>query len=166
MCPIVGFKRFLIRESKIGLVDQSGALQGMPRALALEMVVRDLAEFLVDKRNQLLKSLAIPGSPSHQEFAYGLRRHAHKSLRRGIRQTIASPACQVNPNQRFQRFPAGELARPPAWLLTVFWTFCQGISAVVSRRPARNFRSQHRSERSNRLLCWLRLELVDQKRPY
>ena len=80
MCTIVSFKGFLIDESKIGLVDQGGALQGMPRALPLEMVVRDLAQFFVDKRNQLLKSLPVSGSPSHQEFAYGLRRHVHGLL--------------------------------------------------------------------------------------
>ena len=98
MCPIVGFESFLVSQSKIGLVDQSGALQGVPGALAPEMVVRDLAELLVDKRNQVLKSPTIPGSPSHQEFAYGLRRHIHRSLRRGIRETIASRARQVNLN--------------------------------------------------------------------
>ena len=151
MCPIVGFKRFLVSQSKIGLVDQSGALQGMPGALAPEMVVRDLAKLLVDKRNQVLKSPTIPGSPSHQEFAYGLRRHVHKSLRRGIRQTIASLACQVNPNRRF---PAGELGRQPLWFLTGFWTFCERISAVVSRRPnGGDLSSLRRSVSSNRLLC-------------
>jgi hypothetical protein len=75
---IVSFKGFLIGESKIGLVNQSGALQGVPRALPLEMVMRDLAQFLVDKRHEHLKSLPVSCSPSHQEFAYGLRRQVHK----------------------------------------------------------------------------------------
>ena len=77
MCSIVGFKRSLIDESKICLVDQSSTLRGVCWALALKMVVRDFAQFLVDKRNQYLESPPIPGSPSRQEFAYGLRRHVH-----------------------------------------------------------------------------------------
>jgi hypothetical protein len=80
---IVSVKGVLIDESKICLVDQRGALQGMSRALPLEMVVRDLSQFLVDERNQCLKSLSISCSPSHEELAYELGGHGHKSLQWG-----------------------------------------------------------------------------------
>src|SRR5215471_10892093 len=108
VCTVVSFKGFLIGQSKISLVNQSGALQGVSRTLPLEMVVRDLAQFLVDKRNQLLKSLPISGSPSDQQFTYGLRRHAHKSLRR--RELAKNDSLAGLPSQSHHRFRAPEFA--------------------------------------------------------
>src|SRR5262249_25759216 len=81
----------------------------MSGTLPLEMVVRDFTQFLVDKGNESLKSLPVSGSPLHQEFAYGLKRHVHSSSRWGIRQTIASRGCQVNPtNRAMQNVTRGE----------------------------------------------------------
>src|SRR5215467_6357721 len=103
MCSIVRFKGFLMGEPKVSLVDQSRALQSVPRAFPLEMVVCDFSQFPVDKRHQLLKSLRISGSPLHKEFAYGLKRYVHSSSRWGIRQTLALEGCQVNPSTASQR---------------------------------------------------------------
>src|SRR5262249_40276085 len=72
-----------------------------------EMVVRDLAQFLVDKRNQLLKSLPISGSPSDQQFTYGLRGHAHKSLRR---RELANDSLAGLPSQSHHHFRSPEFA--------------------------------------------------------
>jgi hypothetical protein len=62
----------------------------------LEVAASDLSELLVNQRNKFFKSFPIFGFPPHQEFAYGLRRGVHKALRRGTRQTMPSPARQVN----------------------------------------------------------------------
>src|SRR5262249_34999446 len=56
---------------------------------------------------QLLKSLPISGSPSDQQFTYGLRRHAHKSLRR---RELANDSLAGLPSQSHHHFRAPEFA--------------------------------------------------------
>jgi hypothetical protein len=54
MCTIMPVGFLLIDETQIRLMHQIGALQGVARALPPELAVRQLAEFRIDKRRQLV----------------------------------------------------------------------------------------------------------------
>ncbi len=69
MRAILGIKRTLVEQPQVGLVDQSRALQGVSRTLPLEMMPGDVAEFLVDQRNQRFKGFLVARLPAHEQFA-------------------------------------------------------------------------------------------------
>src|SRR4029077_3199809 len=73
-------RRLLADKPQIGFMNQRCALQCVSRTFLFEMVVCDVAQFLVDQGNQSLESLLVASSPAQQKFAYRLRRwstHTH-----------------------------------------------------------------------------------------
>ena len=70
MRTVVSIKGPLVEQSQVSLVDESRALQGMPRTLSSEMMPRDVAEFFVDERNQRCKRFLVARLPAHEQFAH------------------------------------------------------------------------------------------------
>jgi hypothetical protein len=66
MRPAFGFEGLLIEKAKVRLVNQRGTLQGVSWTLALQVIVRDLPQFLVDNRNQPFKGFLITRSPTNE----------------------------------------------------------------------------------------------------
>lgn len=52
MCAIFRIEEPLIQQPQVSLVDQSCALKAAPGTLSLELIPRDVAQFVVDERNQ------------------------------------------------------------------------------------------------------------------
>jgi hypothetical protein len=66
MRPAFSFEGLLIEKAKVRLVNQRGTLQGVSWTLALQVIVRDLPQFLVDNRNQPFKGFLITRSPTNE----------------------------------------------------------------------------------------------------
>jgi hypothetical protein len=47
-------------------MNQSSTLEGVVRAFPLQVMMRDLMEFFVDERYQIVQRLLIPAAPTHQ----------------------------------------------------------------------------------------------------
>ena len=69
MSAILGIKRTLVHQPEISLVDQGRTLQRMSGTFPLEMTSRDIAEFLVDERDQSLKRFMVARLPTYQQLA-------------------------------------------------------------------------------------------------
>ncbi len=69
MRPVLSIERPLVNQPQIGLMNQRCALQGMPRTFPLEMVPRDVAQFLVDERNQGLQRFFVARFPAYDQLA-------------------------------------------------------------------------------------------------
>jgi hypothetical protein len=66
MSTAFGFKGLLIEKAKVRLINQRGTLQGVSRTFALQVIVRDLTQFLVNNRDQLFKGVLIARSPTNE----------------------------------------------------------------------------------------------------
>jgi len=82
----------------------------MPWPLAQEMVARDVAQFLVDNRNQCFQSPLFPRPPTHEQLAHKMRMlliHGQLRPKKGYAK-IAGHPDQVNRINAAERppFPA------------------------------------------------------------
>ena len=57
------YLRILANETQVGFIDQGSALQGVSGTLAIQVIVREAAKFIVDQRDQSVESLAISLAP-------------------------------------------------------------------------------------------------------
>jgi hypothetical protein len=74
----------------------------MPGTLSLEVIAGDVAEFLVDQRNQGLKSFPVARFPAYEQFGHRVRMFLiHSQLRpKQLDVKIASAPWQVNVVER------------------------------------------------------------------
>jgi hypothetical protein len=73
-----------IHEAKVGLVNQCRGLEGLPRLLLGQFLRRQLAQFVVDQRQQLRGSVRIAGFDARQDasnFVHGRHQGACSSRR-------------------------------------------------------------------------------------
>src|SRR5689334_4412223 len=77
---VLGLIWALLCQTQISLMHQGRSLQGVARALALQVVMRQRTEFLVDQRNQGIERLLVSRFPLFQQLAYGLGQLRHVSL--------------------------------------------------------------------------------------
>jgi hypothetical protein len=83
MPPVLGVKGALVDKSQMSLMDQGCALKSMSGTHALKMVPGNIAQVLVNRRNQLLERPLVPGFPAHQKLGYRLGRWLrHRQLGR------------------------------------------------------------------------------------
>jgi hypothetical protein len=66
MSAAFGFKGLLIEKTKVRLINQRGTLQRMSRTFALQVIVRDLSQFLVNNRDQPFEGVLIARSPTNE----------------------------------------------------------------------------------------------------
>jgi hypothetical protein len=103
MRAILDIERPLVDQPQIGFVNQRRALQGMPRPFPLEMMPRDVAEFLVDQRNPRFQRFLIARSPAHEQLGHRLGMlliHSRLQLHTGWRKdsfTAQSSQCKGPP---------------------------------------------------------------------
>ena len=69
MSTVLKLNLLLLAESKIRFVHQRRALQGVIRALPLQVAVGQAVQFLIDQRRQIAQCFLIAGSPLCQQFA-------------------------------------------------------------------------------------------------
>jgi hypothetical protein len=65
---ILQFHRLTSQQTQIGLVNQGGALQGVIRALGLEVIVRQTPKLFVDQRYQGTESVLVALLPLLQQL--------------------------------------------------------------------------------------------------
>jgi hypothetical protein len=70
MGTILCIKWTLVQQPEVGFVDQSCTLQGVPRTLSLQVVTRNVAEFLVNEWNQSFKRLLVARLPAYEQLAH------------------------------------------------------------------------------------------------
>jgi hypothetical protein len=66
MRAVVGFERSLVNQTQIRLMDQSGALQCMTGTFGPQLASRDVAQLLIDKRNQALEGILVSRPPTNE----------------------------------------------------------------------------------------------------
>lgn len=107
MRPILRVERALVHQSHIGFMDQGRALQRVFGAFSPQMVPRDVPEFSVNERDQLLKRPLVAGFPADQKLRDRLGRLLrHKKL--GRKHASVKTSCGPMCSQCLQ----GESARP------------------------------------------------------
>jgi hypothetical protein len=63
---VAALERSLVNQPQIRLMDQSGALQCMTGTFAPQLASRDLAQLLVNKRNQALEGFLVACTPTNE----------------------------------------------------------------------------------------------------
>jgi hypothetical protein len=80
--------RILAYQAQVGFIDQGGALQGVPRTFAIEVIVRETAKLVVDQRDQSVEGLAVSLAPVGEKLRdltrNSLRHRSNPFLRRPL----------------------------------------------------------------------------------
>jgi len=63
---VVGFERSLVNQTQIRLMDQSGALQRMTGSFGPQLASRDVAQFLINKRDQAPEGILVSRPPTNE----------------------------------------------------------------------------------------------------
>jgi len=63
---VVGFERSLVNQPEIRFVDQSGALQCMTGTFTPQLASRDVAQLLINKRDQALEGFLVSRPPTNE----------------------------------------------------------------------------------------------------
>ena len=92
MGAIVPLNPIQIDESQVGLVDQGGCLQRMPRTFAAQLPLSQSAQLFMDERNQLLECRLVALTPGLKEAGSVRRR-----VRRGAHPAIEQSAMALAP---------------------------------------------------------------------
>ena len=66
MLAVLELSRPLFLQAQISLVHQCGALQGVVRAFVPQVMMRNSAEFVINKRNRGAQRLVVTGIPVRQ----------------------------------------------------------------------------------------------------
>jgi hypothetical protein len=66
VCAIAGFERSLVNQPQIRLMDQRGALQRMTGTFAPQLASRDIAQLLINKRDQALEGFLVSRPPTNE----------------------------------------------------------------------------------------------------
>jgi hypothetical protein len=66
---IFDVERLFFGKPQISLVDECGRLQGVIRALLLEVIASQTSQLVIDERQNRLQCLAVPISPMEKQFA-------------------------------------------------------------------------------------------------
>ncbi len=66
MRSIFGSERALVQQPQVRLMDQGRTLQSMTGAFSLQVIAGDVAEFLVNQRNQGFESFLVARLPTHE----------------------------------------------------------------------------------------------------
>jgi probable HAF family extracellular repeat protein len=129
MGPVVRIERPPVDKSQIGFMYQRGALQGVSRTLAPQMMSSDIAEFSVDQRDQPFKGLLVSGLPAYEQFGNRMEMWLiHSQLRpKQSYAKIALRSTQVNANGQ-----ANLTASQSGKVFTHFQKICEPISPSVS----------------------------------
>jgi hypothetical protein len=66
MGTILPLWNVVAHQPDVCFMNQSSTLEGVVRAFPLQVMMRDLMEFFVDERYQIVQRLLIPAAPTHQ----------------------------------------------------------------------------------------------------
>ncbi len=66
VCAVVGFERSLVNQPQIRFMDQSGALQCMTGTFGPQLASRDVAQLLINKRDQPLEGFLVSRPPTNE----------------------------------------------------------------------------------------------------
>src|SRR5450631_795630 len=97
MGAILPLGKILIDQTNVSFVDQGGALQGVTRALVLQVMMSDTAQLCVNQGHQRVERFAVAASPAAQQLRDLTRRvpllhPSHPPSRRGSALLVANQA--------------------------------------------------------------------------